>query len=240
MPANLGLALPIASVDSLGEGTEFGEGWRLSDAGEFILDAVGKAVVEVVPEGTFSVTSDLRGDPIKLHNVLIDTLSILHRQMVELVFRISDGVVRTEVGFELVDELLEVVHPDRTECGVFHEEEVRFEPFQRDALQVRLREGDFSAVGAECLRAILEVKFALHQEDPELAGICPVKLIRFSDLGALIGFGGSPTRGASEAADGTSKLGERVSGNLLVVLVGVGMGVGEEWTVGVVIGVVSR
>ena len=57
--ADFGLVLPIAHIDSLGELVKLGEGWWLPDMGDLILDAIGKAIVEVVPKGTFSVSPDL-------------------------------------------------------------------------------------------------------------------------------------------------------------------------------------
>ena len=63
--------------------------------------------------------------------------------------------------------------------------EVQFEPLQGDTFEVGLCEGDFGAVLSEYSRAILEVKLTLHHENPEFAGISPVKLVWFSDFGAL-------------------------------------------------------
>ena len=53
LPADFGLALPIAHVYSLGELVKLGEGWWHPNAGDLILDAIRKAIVEVVPKGTF-------------------------------------------------------------------------------------------------------------------------------------------------------------------------------------------
>ena len=136
MSAQLGLVLPVACVYHVSEGSEFGKGVRLANTRGLILDAVGETVVEVVPEGTFSIATDLQSDTVKLHNILVDALTILHCQVVELVLCISDRVVRSEVCLELQDKLAEVVHPRRTKHGVLHLEEVRFEPLKGHALQV--------------------------------------------------------------------------------------------------------
>ena len=45
----------------------------------------------------------------------------------------------------------------------------------------------------KCPRVIVEVQLTLHEEDPEFVGISPVKLVWFSDFGALQGFGGVVT-----------------------------------------------
>ena len=57
-----------------------------------IFDAVGEAVIKVVAEDTFSITSGLRSNPIELHDVLIDLLPVFHGEVVKLVFSISDGL----------------------------------------------------------------------------------------------------------------------------------------------------
>ena len=98
---DLGLALPIACVDSLGELAKLGEGWRLPNVGDLILHAIGEAVVEVVPKGTLSVSSHLQSKPIELNDILRNALTVLHGEVVELVLSISDGVVRPEVSLEL-------------------------------------------------------------------------------------------------------------------------------------------
>ena len=115
---------------------KIGGGGGLPDARNLIFDAVGKAIIKVVPEGTFSITSDLRSNPIELYDVLVDPLPVFHGEVVELVFSISDGVMRTEVGLELQDELLEVVLPKRSESRILCEQEVRFEPLQGHIFQV--------------------------------------------------------------------------------------------------------
>ena len=78
LPGDLRLALPIARVDSLGELAKLGEGRRLPDVGDLILDAIGEAVVEVVLKGTLSVSSDLRSNPIELNDILHNARTILH------------------------------------------------------------------------------------------------------------------------------------------------------------------
>ena len=128
-------------------------------------------------EDTFSIAPDLCRDPVELDHVLGDMLTVLHGQVVELVLHISDRVMWTKVHLEFQDELLVVFHPEWTEIGVVHEEEVQFEPLQGDTFEVGLREGDFGVVLDKCPRAILEVQLALHEEDPEFAEISPIKLV---------------------------------------------------------------
>jgi hypothetical protein len=74
----LRLALPIACVDGLDELSEVRESGWFPYAGDLIFVAIGKTIVKVVPEGTFSIASDLRSDPIELHDILGDPLTIFH------------------------------------------------------------------------------------------------------------------------------------------------------------------
>ena len=53
MVANFGLALPIARIYSLDKVTKVREGGGLPDTRNLIFDAVRKAVIKVVLEGTF-------------------------------------------------------------------------------------------------------------------------------------------------------------------------------------------
>ena len=44
---------------SLGKVTKIREGGGLPDMGNLIFDVVGEAIIKVVPDGTFSITSDM-------------------------------------------------------------------------------------------------------------------------------------------------------------------------------------
>ena len=115
---------------------EFVESHGFSDSRDLILDSIRETIVKVVPEGTFSITPDLRSDLVEFNNIFVDVLTILHGQMVQLVFRISDRVMWSKVGLEFQDKLLEVVHLGGVECRIFHLEEVWFKPFQGHAFEV--------------------------------------------------------------------------------------------------------
>ena len=139
----------------------------------------------MVLEGIFSIALDLCHDPVELNHILGDTLTVLHGQMVELVLRISNRVIWTKVSLEFQAELLVVFHPEWTEVGVIHMEEVWFKPLQGNTLKVGLHEGHFDMVLSEYQRAILKVQLTLHEEDLKFAGISPVKLVQFLDFCVL-------------------------------------------------------
>ena len=68
---------------------------------------------------------------------------------------------------------------------VVHQEEVWFKPFQNDAFEIGLYKGHFGIVLSKCLRVIMNVELALYQENLEFVEVSPIKLIQFSDFGAL-------------------------------------------------------
>ena len=75
----------------------------------------------------------------------------------------------------------------------------------------RKNHNNFSAVGTESLRVILEVQFALHKENPEFLGITPIKLIMLSNFSAGGRVGRrAAMRGMSEALNSTCQLGKCV------------------------------
>ena len=131
------LVLPIVCANSMDVGIEFVESCGFSDSRNLILDMmIRETIVEVVLKGTFSITLDLQSDPVEFDNVFVDVLTIFHRQTVELVFCIFNRIMWSNIGLELKDELLEVVHPVGVECQIFHSKEVWFEPFQSHAFEV--------------------------------------------------------------------------------------------------------
>ena len=69
----------------------------------------------------------------------------------------NNRVMRSKVCLEFQNELVEIVHSGRTERGILHPGEVRFEPLKGHALQVRLCERDFGTIHTKGPWAILEV-----------------------------------------------------------------------------------
>ena len=94
------------------------EGVGLSNMGYLIFDAVRETAIEDVAEGAIAITADLPSEAIELYNILIDFLSFLHGQIVQLVFHVPDQVMWAKVGLQFGDELMVVVHPDGTCIGV--------------------------------------------------------------------------------------------------------------------------
>ena len=91
---------------------ELGESRRLSNIGDLILDMIQETVIKMVLEGTFSMALDLCHNPVELNHVLVDMLTILHGQVVELILCISDKVMWTKVHLEFQAEHFVVLHPE--------------------------------------------------------------------------------------------------------------------------------
>ena len=129
-------ALPVASINGLHKSAELKESTRFAHTRNFILDPIWKAIIEHVAECTFTISFDLRGIMVKLHKIPINPVVILHGQMVQLMFCISDRIRRSKISLELDNELLIVVHPEWTEIWIVGVEEIRFKPSKCSSLEV--------------------------------------------------------------------------------------------------------
>ena len=94
--SELVLALPVAHIDLLGEHAQSIQCPRFTNLGQFVFYLVRKTGIEVVPEGTITVASDLRGQPVEVHDIPRHAVTILHLKVVKLMFCISDRVMWTE------------------------------------------------------------------------------------------------------------------------------------------------
>ena len=110
--------LPVPGIDGLCESVVTIEGVGLSNAGNFIFDAVREAAIEDVAECAIAIAADLSGEAIELYDILVDFLPFLHGQVVQLVLHISDWIMQAEIGLQFGKELMVVVHPDGTGVGV--------------------------------------------------------------------------------------------------------------------------
>ena len=88
--------LPIARVNFLGECAQSIQSPWFTNLGQFIFYSVWKTGIEVVLEGTITIASDLRGQPVEVHDIPHDAVTILHLKVIELMFCVSDRVMQTE------------------------------------------------------------------------------------------------------------------------------------------------
>lgn len=165
------------------------EGVRLADAGDLVLDAIGQAVVEGVAESAIAVVAYLRSVAVELNHVLRDSVGVGHEQIVQAMLSVTDGVVRAEVGPQLVDELVVIVHPTRAEAGICAQEEFGLEPIERHALEEGLGIYDLRLVRVERPWSVLEVELTLHKECAELQGVGSVELVGLAEFGTSLWLG---------------------------------------------------
>ena len=62
-------------------------------------------------ECAWTITVDLTGQAVELNDNFADILAILHREVVQLVFSISDRVMWAKVGFEVINKHCMIIHP---------------------------------------------------------------------------------------------------------------------------------
>ena len=104
----------------MGDGAKTIESARFTDAADLILDSVGEIRIEVVMQGAITVSPNLGRDSVEVDHIAIYAMGVLHAEMIELVLGIGNGVVWTERGLELYDELTPAGHPQGTCVRVIH------------------------------------------------------------------------------------------------------------------------
>ena len=82
MTGLFGLALPIARVDLLCQHPHVVKGVRFPYTSDLVLEPLRQPIVEVAPEGTFTVTMYLAHVAVELDDVLGDSLIVRHGQAV--------------------------------------------------------------------------------------------------------------------------------------------------------------
>jgi hypothetical protein len=151
---DLRLTLPIASIEDLGEVSEFDNSLWLPDSRDFILEAVGEGVIHPSDQRRFA-PFDARGEVVELRKEFGDSSTILHGEVVEFIFGVRGGVVRTEIVQEFGFELSPIFQPK----GFLIEfsEVPWLEPVKRSPLDVGDGEIDFGGVFLERSGTVLEV-----------------------------------------------------------------------------------
>ena len=111
---------PVSGVDFLGDSTKTVKSAWFTNAADLILDSVGEAGIEVVAQSTITVSPNLGRDSVEVDHIAVHTMGVLHVEMIELVLGIGNGVVWTERGLELYDELTPAGHPQGTCIRIIH------------------------------------------------------------------------------------------------------------------------
>ena len=82
MTSLFGLALPVAHVDLLCQHPHVIEGVGFPYMGNLTLEPLRQTIVEVVPEGTFTIARYMACVSVALDNVLGDLVVVQHGQVV--------------------------------------------------------------------------------------------------------------------------------------------------------------
>ena len=82
MTGLLGLVLPIAHIDLLHQHPHVMEGVWFPYMSDLILELLRQPIIEVVPEGTFTIAMYLARMVVELYDILGDLLIVRHGQVV--------------------------------------------------------------------------------------------------------------------------------------------------------------
>ena len=82
MTGLFGLVLPIARIDLLRQHPHVMKGVRFPYTSDLILEPLRQPIVEVAPEGTFTIAAYLARVAVELDDVLGDPLIVRHGQVV--------------------------------------------------------------------------------------------------------------------------------------------------------------
>ena len=82
MTSLFGLALPIVRVDLLHQHPHVMKGVRFPYMSDLILEPLRQPIVEVAPEGTFTIAVYLAHVAVELNDILGDPLIVRHGQVV--------------------------------------------------------------------------------------------------------------------------------------------------------------
>ena len=111
---------PVSGIDFLGDGTKTVKSVWFTNVADLILDLVRETRIEVVMQGSITVSPNLGCDSVEVDHIAIYAMGVLHAEMIELVLGIGNGVVWTERGLELYDELTPAGHPQGMCIRVIH------------------------------------------------------------------------------------------------------------------------
>ena len=87
---------------------------------DLVLNLVGETGIEVVMQSAITISLNLGRDSIEVNHIAVYAMGVLHAEMIELVLGIGNGVVGTESGLELYDELMPAGHPQGMCVRILH------------------------------------------------------------------------------------------------------------------------
>ncbi len=149
-----------------------------------ILDTCTKSAVESMAKGIVAV-ANLGGILIELNHILYDSVSIMHLEMFEGIFGISNGVEGTKVGSEFLKECSIGVLPCRRILRV-RAEDIWFKPVESSAREEGNGVVDFVGIRHKCSGSVIKVQLEGDNESLGFPWVGAVESIRLFDLGADI------------------------------------------------------
>ncbi len=158
--------------------------WRLLGfpvMSHIILDACTESAVESMAKGIVAV-ANLRGILVELNHILHDSVSVMHPEMFDGIFGISDGVKGTKVGSEFLKERSIGVLPC-WRIPRIRAEDIWFKPVKSGAREEGNGVVDFVGIRRKCSGSVIKVQLEGHNESLEFPRVRAVKSIRLFDLG---------------------------------------------------------
>ena len=118
--SDLFLTYPVLGVDILGDSVKTIESVQFTNVADLVLDLVGETRIEVMMQGTITISLNLGCNSIEVNHIVIYMMGVLHAEMIKLVLSIGNGVMWTKHDLEFYDKLMPAGHPQGTCVGVIH------------------------------------------------------------------------------------------------------------------------
>ncbi len=140
-----------------------------------------KSAVESMAKGIVAV-ANLGGILIELNHILHDSVSIMHSEMFESIFSISDGIEGTKVSSEFLKECSIGVLPCR-QISRIRAEDIWFKPVKSGAGEEGNGIVEFVGIRHKCNGSVIKVQLEGDNESLEFPRVGAIKSIRLFDLG---------------------------------------------------------
>ena len=145
----LSLALMVASVQKPGNFFDAKQGIDVGVVDHLILETLRKALVKGVPEGR--ITPVGKGcQSVEGQDVCRDLVRVLHAEDADLVLRVSDRIMRTEIYREFLNKHRKISVPRRNSGRVIN---IRSEPLESYAAEIGDDKEDLIIIRGEVLGA---------------------------------------------------------------------------------------
>jgi hypothetical protein len=161
LPLSLLLCLPLVvpGVDAPGHRFDSEERIIVGNPDHLVLDATRESFVELMAESRVTPVRKT-GQGVESEDIGRNPVACFHTTETDAILRITNRIVRTEVGGELLDEARKIVVPRRN-LGIV---EVRRKPLLSDTPEIRDDEVDLVVISGKVLSTLSEVEITLGKE----------------------------------------------------------------------------